>query len=191
MKYWTRYLIENSRVQSSKSYTTVSDFDSHYRLDQSQLDSCLRKSFVQLRIDSDTCDFINNTATAGVFLLILKYILSMCFSSVTNVLGWLNRGEMHVLSYKQVKTVLGTGRRGTLLDIGAGCGSVTDRLSTSFTTVYATEVASIMVEKLKKKGYMFVLHQFYLYLFLLIIYYNIYGVWWLIAMMLSITFIWL
>lgn len=60
--------------------------------------------------------------------------------SLTDANGLVGRGSMHVLSTAQAQTLLGTARRGVLLDVGAGDGSVTAQLAPLFDAVVATEV---------------------------------------------------
>lgn len=70
----------------------------------------------------------------------------------------LGRGRMFVYSTAQFRTLLGLdddhqSRLGSLLDIGAGDGSVTERMAGLFEKVYATEMSSIMQWRLSNYGY--------------------------------------
>ena len=63
--------------------------------------------------------------------------------SLTDANGLVGRGSMHVLSTAQAQTLLGAGlpgrdKRGVLLDVGAGDGSVTAQLAPLFEAVVAT-----------------------------------------------------
>ena len=83
--------------------------------------------------------------------------------SLTDANGMVGRGSMHVLSTAQAQTLLGAGlpgreKRGVLLDVGAGDGSVTAQLSPLFDAVVATEVSAPMIRRLKARDFQAVLH---------------------------------
>ncbi len=72
--------------------------------------------------------------------------------------GLIGRGRMFVYSTSQFKTLLDIESHEespftTLLDIGAGDGSVTNRMSSLFKNVYVTELSSTMQWRLSTYGY--------------------------------------
>lgn len=78
------------------------------------------------------------------------------FSFLAN--GLIGRGRMFVYSTAQFKTLLDIENNqesqfSSLLDIGAGDGSVTQRMASLFKNVYATEMSSIMQWRLSNSGY--------------------------------------
>ena len=83
--------------------------------------------------------------------------------SLTDANGLVGRGSMHVLSTAQAQTLLRAGtagreKRGVLLDIGAGDGSVTAQLAPLFDAVVATEVSAPMIRRLRARDFQAVLH---------------------------------
>ena len=61
---------------------------------------------------------------------------------------------MHVLSTGQAARLFGGERLGgTLLDLGAGCGGVTQELAPIFDTVMTTEVSQNMASRLRERGF--------------------------------------
>jgi SAM-dependent methyltransferase len=88
--------------------------------------------------------------------------------SLTDANGLVGRGSMHVLSTAQARTLLqrpladadaaaasgdAAPRRGVLLDVGAGDGSVTAQLAPLFDAVVATEVSAPMVRRLRARSF--------------------------------------
>lgn len=72
--------------------------------------------------------------------------------------GLLGRGQMFVYSTRQFQTLLDLSPANpspftTLLDIGAGDGSVTKRMSSLFEKVYVTELSPTMQWRLSQYGY--------------------------------------
>ena len=72
--------------------------------------------------------------------------------------GLLGRGRMFVYSTRQFQSLLDLSPVSpspftTLLDIGAGDGSVTERMSSLFEKVYVTELSPTMQRRLSQKGY--------------------------------------
>ena len=83
--------------------------------------------------------------------------------SLTDANGLVGRGSMHVLSTAQARLLLGAGlaerqKRGVLLDVGAGDGSVTAQLAPLFDAVVATEVSAPMIRRLRARNFQAVLH---------------------------------
>jgi 2-polyprenyl-3-methyl-5-hydroxy-6-metoxy-1,4-benzoquinol methylase len=72
--------------------------------------------------------------------------------------GLIGRGRMFVYSTAQFKTLLDIdsnqqSQLTSLLDIGAGDGSITQRMADLFKNIYATEMSSIMQWRLSNYGY--------------------------------------
>lgn len=85
--------------------------------------------------------------TSFVFLLLLVLVN-----------GLLGRGQMFVYSSSQFRTLLDINPTQqspltSLLDIGAGDGSVTDRMSKVFKNIFVTEMSPTMRWRLSRKGY--------------------------------------
>jgi len=77
--------------------------------------------------------------------------------SFTDAIGYMGIGKMHVLSHNQVnillKDYLPSSSSRSLLDIGAGSGEVTQKLSSLFSNIITTEVSFQMAKALQNKGY--------------------------------------
>ena len=72
---------------------------------------------------------------------------------------YLNRGSMFVFSQEQFKTLMDLDdscRDASLLDLGAGDGTVTQTMAKYFKTVFATESSPTMKTRLSEKGFMYV-----------------------------------
>ena len=83
--------------------------------------------------------------------------------SLTEANAALGRGKMHVLSSEQTETLLGRcgeslGRR-WFLDVGAGCGEVTEALAGSFEKTCATESSPGMAARLRERGFSVVIES--------------------------------
>lgn len=90
-----------------------------------------------------------------------------CLCSSTDVNGFLDRGQMFVLSQTHFQKMVEHGLNLSfhhhaencwnfnqrLLDVGAGDGNVTQHLAPLFQQVVTTEVSSTMVYRLKQKGF--------------------------------------
>ena len=73
-----------------------------------------------------------------------------------------SEGQMFVLSSQHIHTLLSpwlpqlaepTGKLESLLDVGAGDGCVTEKLSPFFKSITATEVSRPMVYRLRSRGF--------------------------------------
>jgi 16S rRNA A1518/A1519 N6-dimethyltransferase RsmA/KsgA/DIM1 with predicted DNA glycosylase/AP lyase activity len=67
-------------------------------------------------------------------------------------MGWMGFGKMHVVSTEQCRLLLGEGLE-SLLDVGAGEGSVTDCMAPLFQNVVTTEASPSMAQRLRERGY--------------------------------------
>lgn len=80
------------------------------------------------------------------------------FTTKTNINGILNRGHMHIFSTSQLQKFMDlpsdwNSIDKSVLDLGAGDGVVTEKLSTFYKNVYTTELSPVMQWRLKKKGF--------------------------------------
>eukprot|EP00736_Rhodelphis_marinus_P000211 Rmarinus@m.30133 len=83
----------------------------------------------------------------------VKALLSVVMS-LYDASGLLGTFEMFVLSTKQWKYLLNRVADGsTLLDVGAGDGAVTSRLSPMFSTIVTTEASMFLARRLRQCGY--------------------------------------
>jgi len=104
--------------------------------------------------DDGTVDFLMaNTPTT--YWQSWKFYLLLFVWSRTDVLGYLDIGRMHVLSKSQARKLLSPHLKefGSLLDLGAGSGDVTDCIAPLFDKVTTTEISKSMLQSLKLKGY--------------------------------------
>jgi len=87
--------------------------------------------------------------------------------SLTEANATLGRGAMHVFSTKQARALLtsagavgeGEGRLRWFLDVGAGCGEVTETLAKNFEKTCATESSRGMAKRLRERGFDVVLES--------------------------------
>jgi len=127
------------------------------------LGESMRNLWHQLEADKETMAYVE---TCGPDLIrdALAKVLRQ-FMSKTDANGWAGRKGMFVLSGAQVASLCPhlapaqeedlsqrTIRSKSLLDIGSGDGSVTERFAGWFDRVAATETSSIMVKTLKRKA---------------------------------------
>ncbi|KAJ0406411.1 hypothetical protein P43SY_007019 [Pythium insidiosum] len=125
-----------------------------YGVNQSRLDPALQRAFVQLDCDDETQAFLETCNGGGILEAVASTFLGM-FYSLTDANGILGRGQMFVLSREQIKHLLQKEQRvgGTLLDIGAGDGNVTQSIASIVDNVRTTEVSAPMVANLNKRGF--------------------------------------
>ncbi|EOD12192.1 hypothetical protein EMIHUDRAFT_196571 [Emiliania huxleyi CCMP1516] len=65
----------------------------------------------------------------------------------------LDAPEMHLLSTPMWRALLGEGAcGGRALDVGAGCGSITERIAPLFEAIHATEVSEWLAWRLRARG---------------------------------------
>jgi SAM-dependent methyltransferase len=126
----------------------------HYQLDATLFSSSIRPAIKELRSDEETAYFLRVTCrpnwVVDFFAGLLRRYLRWSLTDVNALLG---RGQMFVLSTEQAKDLLHINNRGgSLLDIGAGDGGVTARLSPLFSHVTCTEVSAPMCRRLKARS---------------------------------------
>ena len=126
----------------------------------------LREKFVPLSRDDETNEFLLRSRRRGE--LENRRLAAACTElrktmSLTEANARLGRGAMHVLSSAQAEAVLAScgeslGRR-WFLDVGAGCGEVTETLARGFEKTCATESSSGMAARLRERGFNAVLES--------------------------------
>ncbi|CAJ1398686.1 unnamed protein product [Effrenium voratum] len=117
----------------------------------------LARHWVQLSLDEATQAFLRWCArgptTTEIFKTSLSRILRWCMSA-TDANALLGRGEMFALSRWQATQLLGRCEAaGSLLDVGAGVGLVTEQLAPLFDKVIATEASAPMARQLRRRGF--------------------------------------
>lgn len=125
-----------------------------YDADSRRLPFELAKRFVYLGEDGEMRRFIARVKAKPANRLITRiYQFMRGGLSDYDAYGLLNMYEMHLLSRAQWERLIGESRRESLLDIGAGCGSITSKLAGLFQKVVVTETSRVMARKLRKRGY--------------------------------------
>lgn len=107
--------------------------------------------------DTDTLEFIQSSKNISYGKHILDSLMSIFlypFFGATSRNGILNRGVMFVASRDLFsKLVSFAERHNSLLDIGAGDGSVTKNMETHYSEIYVTECSAPMQYRLRTRGY--------------------------------------
>ncbi|TMW69216.1 hypothetical protein Poli38472_001372 [Pythium oligandrum] len=149
MKSWVRRASQQAR---SLSYNGPPPLDYHVRMNR--LDPALQRAFVQLDCDEETQEFLNTCNGGSFFEAMASSVLGM-FYSLTDTNGMIGRGQMFVLSKAQIQQLLHREERigGSLLDIGAGDGNVTEAIASLVDHVRTTEVSPPMVKNLNSRGF--------------------------------------
>ncbi|CAG7833952.1 unnamed protein product [Allacma fusca] len=118
--------------------------------------------FHKCELDDETESFLDNcfdTSDSFCWQLWLTFANSVLswFLSPTSINGLLGRGSMYVFSGTQFKQLIDLSNDGllldSLLDVGAGDGSTTDRIKRYFNKVYVTEMSKPMKWSLANKGF--------------------------------------
>lgn len=164
------YLLERHRREMTLSGLDKSRW---YRLclNDVNVDDELWSRFMECHLDSGTQQFIDHCYYQSqcffrsLWILIMRSILKLFLSS-TSICGLLNCGRMFVFSDEQIEkfcfntldmqSIDGRVKRqnyGTLLDIGAGDGNVTDKLARYFHRTYVTELSRTMQNRLIERGF--------------------------------------
>ncbi|CAF1225440.1 unnamed protein product [Rotaria sordida] len=158
---WARAVL--NKIQNDKCLKNINR-NKWYRLShQNLLYDEYRKYFHEFYEDEETITFIKQSEkkSDNIPLQIIHSILTSLltlFMTRTSANGLIGRGRMFVYSKDQFKTLLDIESHeespfNTLLDIGAGDGSVTERMSKLFKKVYVTELSSTMQWRLSTYGY--------------------------------------
>ncbi|ELU17292.1 hypothetical protein CAPTEDRAFT_167325 [Capitella teleta] len=130
-----------------------------------QLDSIqdedLRGKFIQFEEDVETKEFLSNCYEKSdcvgtqMYHRLMKALLSW-FMTSTSINGWLGRGSMFVFSSSQFRSLMNIDEHwkgDKMLDLGAGDGEVTKKMSLHFSEVHATEMSVTMVQRLQENGF--------------------------------------
>jgi len=132
-----------------------------YRVITSRFPENLQQLFLQLDQDESTDEFLHNCQEKSdqiftqIFYSLARPVLSFIMTQ-TSINGFLNRGSMFIFSERQFEKLLGISsyhKFDNLLDLGAGDGMVTLRMSSYFNNTYATEMSTPMVRRLTGHGF--------------------------------------
>lgn len=142
---------EASIADSSDAARTLARLP--YRADRARLPSELSAVLVDLDPDHETREFLARAVTTrhGRGRALLHALLRSGLSDF-DVNGLLGTYPLFLLGTAQARRLLGAFARGRLLDVGAGSGDVTLRLSPLFSEVVATETAFAMARRLGRRG---------------------------------------
>jgi len=123
-----------------------------YRVDTAALSPALRAAWVPLELDAETLGFLREPPH-GVAVSWARSVLRAVMSD-TDALGVLAAYRMHVVTAAHAERLLGPPRgSASLLDLGAGEGSVTAKLAPLFETVVTTEMSRAMAFRLWQRGF--------------------------------------
>lgn len=133
------------------------DYNHWYEIDKRKLRPKVQESFKVHYYDKETEKFIVESCNISYFKHVFDNTMSIFltpFVSATSRNAILNRGIMFVASSELFNELLAYSNKSeSVLDIGAGCGNVTERFAGSFDEVYATETCSSMQSRLEARGY--------------------------------------
>ena len=133
------------------------EYNYWYDVDESKLHETVQVSFKKHHYDHETEKFIVDACNISYFKHVFDNTMSIFllpFVSATSRNALLNRGIMFVASSDLFAQMLAyTGKCDSLLDIGAGCGNVTIKFSSSFQNVFVTETSPTMRQRLQSKGF--------------------------------------
>ncbi|UJR20955.1 hypothetical protein I4U23_024062 [Adineta vaga] len=158
---WARAAL--NKIENDRCLQAI-DRTKWYRLSRHDLlDDEYQERFYELNEDEDTKQFIKQSEekSENVFLQIIHSFMTSLltlFITRTSANGLIGRGRMFVYSTTQFKTLLDIESDSkspytTLLDIGAGDGSITERMASIFQKVYVTELSPAMQWRLSTSGY--------------------------------------
>ncbi|XP_065339788.1 protein-L-histidine N-pros-methyltransferase [Cloeon dipterum] len=121
-------------------------------------DEKLRQMFVQLELDKETEQFLEDSTkkSENIILQMWHTMVSAVlqwFLTRTSINGLLSRGSMFIFSTSHFRRLLPRVPGGTLLDLGAGDGMITDVMAPTFGQVFATEMSPTMRHSLAQRGY--------------------------------------
>lgn len=170
MRTWARHALElqNQRLEHhARRAANPEQYDvlhsSKYHIDRRDLSDHIRRYIHELEPDERVKQFVKNCyddfdsiTWRNIRSCVVRPALSLFGWSNTDIHGYLQTGGMHLLSTKQIRTLLKLGEAeslGVVLDIGAGDGGVTSYIEPLFREVVATDVSDVMVERLRSRGY--------------------------------------
>lgn len=154
----TRYLLNRA---SQNQNSDLQEKYTWYDVDEFSLSKELQQKFIQCDMDEESEKFLENCfeKSGWVFTQFFHSVAQVflgVFFSMTSINGYLNRGSMFVFSQEQFKTLMDLDdscRDASLLDLGAGDGTVTQTMAKYFKTVFATESSPTMKTRLSEKGF--------------------------------------
>ena len=132
----------------------------HYGCRLEKASPGVKASFQQSHYDEDTSVFFEQYCRTASVAKSLASPLLQTMMSRTDANAMLGRGQMHVITTAQVRSLLGSWadkpggcppRR--MLDVGAGDGNVTEKLAPLVDDVLTTEVSTHMVRRLRSRGF--------------------------------------
>jgi protein-L-isoaspartate O-methyltransferase len=125
-----------------------------YQCDRTQLPGRLAERFIEVGPDAELDDWLHAAARAraswmrtGAQRLLRQYVSDFDANAVLGVY------PMYLLGTAQWIQILGARHWGRLLDVGAGSGDVTAKLSPLFDETTTTEVSRGMARKLRRLGF--------------------------------------
>lgn len=125
-----------------------------YDCDRSLLGERLAARFMRLGPDAELARFFERVAarphgrfTTGVLALLSPFATSYALH------GLIGAYEMHLLSAEAWAALLGAGPFGSLLDVGAGAGYVTEGARALFREIACTERAAPLRRRLRARGF--------------------------------------
>ncbi|KAK6032214.1 DREV methyltransferase [Ostertagia ostertagi] len=158
------------REQAQKQYLTI-DRSLWYEPKIHLASPLLQSTFFLSFLDADTESFLEDSFTTSssvclqLYYAFVSFIMSF-FLSKTSINGVLNRGGMFLFSTHQLQEFLNISsdwdpHNKQLLDLGAGDGGITKKLSAFFPNVYVTEMSQarasvvfkVMQWRLRNEGF--------------------------------------
>jgi len=118
------------------------------------LPSELKERFVYLGGDQEIHQFIRGAISKPAARWVTRIYRSLRWAmSDYDAYGLLNMYKMQLLSRAQWERLIGQKPGESLLDIGAGDGSITAKAAGLFRRVVVTETSRVMARKLRRRGY--------------------------------------
>lgn len=132
-----------------------------YTVDIEKLNDNIKNKFVLFDEDEETKYFLAQCVEKSDQIFTQMYHLFSSFllgwvMTKTSINGLLRRGSMFIFSKKQFEVLMDIDENwpgGTLLDLGAGDGHITQHMAPYFSQVYTTETSGPMTWRLFEKGY--------------------------------------
>ncbi len=133
--------------------TRYRGIDLHYGVETVRLPSELRRAFVELDADQGTRAWIDDALTRRrPYTRMALRGVAMAFVNLYDANGWLSICQDRLLGTDQWRRLLGDAAA-SLLDVGAGDGTITQELATLFKDVVTTELSAPMARRLRSRGY--------------------------------------
>eukprot|EP01080_Neovahlkampfia_damariscottae_P005517 gene5517-9334_t len=127
-----------------------------YGIDELNFEDESKKKFLLLSYDDETKKFFTImqelSYTHQLSIILGKPILNL-FYSVTDTNSILDCGHMFLFSSDHLKKLFGKRKFENHLDIGAGCGLITEKFKPFCKNISCTETSLKMIETLKEKHF--------------------------------------